>query len=97
MHTTVLKRIAFHPVHHLGTCSDCGTPLRVRTGEVYAAQCLHQLYCDVCQTASAEKTPDEGDIPQLRSLLVRNKRLAVGNVGGIPDTLRRLKAREPRV
>jgi hypothetical protein len=74
----------------------CRTPLRVRTGEVYAAQCLHLLCCDTCQTACAE-TPDDGDLPQLRSLLVRNKRLAVGNVGGLPDTLRRLKAREPRV
>jgi hypothetical protein len=96
MHTTVSKESVFDAVHPLGACSSCGTQLKVRTGEVYAAQGLHRLYCDTCKTACAE-TPDDSDLRELRSLLMRNKRLAVGNVGGLPDTLRRLMAREPRV
>ena len=96
MHTTVFREIVFDAVHSLGVCSSCGTPLTVRIGELYAAQCLHRLYCDVCRTGCAE-TPDDGDLPQLRFLLMRNKRLAVGNVGGLPEPLRRIMARSPKL
>lgn len=96
MHTMVSKEIVLHPVHSLGGCSACGTPLTIRTGQAYASECLHLLYCDTCQTACAE-TPDYNDLAQIPVLLAAGQKLAVGNVSGLPETLRRLMALNPQL
>lgn len=92
MHLTVYRAIAFGPQHALGACESCGVPVTERRGFVYSAHCMAQLYCAKCQQICAE-SPVIDDIRQVHKLLADRERLAPGNVGGQPETLRRLLAR----
>lgn len=92
MHTTVLNPIQFHAEHGLGTCRSCGAPLIKRNGDVNGAHCLFELYCTNCQIVCAE-TPNVDDLQCLPSLLAARGKLERGNVGGMPEFLKRVRLR----
>ncbi len=93
MHLTVYYAISVDAKHPNGICHTCGSPLMQQKGAVNRAGCIVQLYCFNCDRVCAD-SPIIDDLQPFQGLLASAGVLMPGNLGGVPEPLRRILARE---